>query len=152
LGTNDATSAYLCRYITSPALANDRVKISAKGQVELKLKTPWRDGTTHHVMSPLEFMQRLAVLVPRCRESSAHGRPMRLGWAKLLKRAFNLDLTHCPHCGGDLRMIAPVMQRQAPKYSGCEGGCLECELAQTDADFQRYFCASKAHLPKETRK
>jgi hypothetical protein len=28
--------------------------------VEFKLKTPWRDGTTHLVMSPLEFMQRLA--------------------------------------------------------------------------------------------
>jgi Putative transposase len=55
----------LCRYITRPALANDRVKINAKGQVELMLKTPWRDGTTHHVMSLLEFMQRLAVLVPR---------------------------------------------------------------------------------------
>jgi hypothetical protein len=34
----------LCRYITRHALANDRVKINAKGQVELKLKTPWRDG------------------------------------------------------------------------------------------------------------
>jgi hypothetical protein len=33
----------------------------------LKLKTPWRDGTTHQVMSPLEFMQRLAALVPRPR-------------------------------------------------------------------------------------
>ena len=36
-------------------------------KVELKLKTPWRDGTTHLVMSPLEFMQRLAALVPRPR-------------------------------------------------------------------------------------
>ena len=26
--------------------------------MELKLKTPWRDGTTHLTMSPLEFMQR----------------------------------------------------------------------------------------------
>ncbi len=33
----------------------------------LKLKTPWRDGTTHLVMSPLEFKQRLAALVPRPR-------------------------------------------------------------------------------------
>ena len=32
-----------------------------------KLKTPWHDGTTHLVMSPLEFMQRLAALVPRPR-------------------------------------------------------------------------------------
>jgi hypothetical protein len=31
--------------------------------VKLKLKTPWRDGTTHLVMSPLEFMQRLAALI-----------------------------------------------------------------------------------------
>ncbi len=54
----------LCRYITRPALANDRVQTNAAGQVVLKLKTPWRDGTTHLVMSPLEFMQRLAALVP----------------------------------------------------------------------------------------
>jgi hypothetical protein len=57
----------LCRYITRPALANERVQTNAAGQVVLKLKTAWRDGTTHLVMSPLEFMQRLAALVPRPR-------------------------------------------------------------------------------------
>ena len=41
--------------------------LNAAGQVEWKLKTPWRDGTMHLVMSPLEFMQRLAALVPRPR-------------------------------------------------------------------------------------
>ncbi len=30
-------------------------------------KAPWRDGTTHISMSPLELMQRLAALVPRPR-------------------------------------------------------------------------------------
>ena len=55
----------LCRYIARPALANERVQTNAAGQVVLKLKTVWRDGTTHLVMSPLEFMQRLAALVPR---------------------------------------------------------------------------------------
>jgi hypothetical protein len=54
----------LCRYITRPALSDERIQLNAAGQVELKLKTPWRDGTTHLVMSPLEFMQRLAALVP----------------------------------------------------------------------------------------
>ena len=49
------------------ALANERVQTNAARQVVLKLKTPWRDGTTHLVMSPLEFMQRLAALVPRPR-------------------------------------------------------------------------------------
>ena len=55
----------LCRYITRPALANERVQTNAAGQVVLKLKTAWRDGTTHLVMSPLEFMQRLAALAGR---------------------------------------------------------------------------------------
>jgi hypothetical protein len=31
------------------------------------LKTPYRDGATHIVMSPLEFIQRLAAMVPRPR-------------------------------------------------------------------------------------
>ena len=51
----------LCRYITRPALANERVQINAAGQVVLQLKTAWRNGTTHIVLSPLEFMQRLAI-------------------------------------------------------------------------------------------
>jgi len=57
----------LCRYIARPAMADARVQTNAAGQVVLKLKTPWRDGTTHLVRSPLEFMQRLAGLVPRPR-------------------------------------------------------------------------------------
>ena len=37
------------------------------GQIVLKLKTAWRDGTSRRVMTPMEFMQRLAALVPRPR-------------------------------------------------------------------------------------
>jgi hypothetical protein len=50
----------LCRYVTRPALANERVQTNGAGQVVLKLKTSWRDGTTHLVMSPLEFMLHAA--------------------------------------------------------------------------------------------
>ena len=50
-----------------PAIANERLSVNHAGQVVLKLKTPYRDGTSHLVMSPLEFMQRLAALVPRPR-------------------------------------------------------------------------------------
>ena len=55
----------LCLYITRPALANERVQTNAAGQVVVKLKTPWRDGTTHLVMSPLEFVQ-LPIEWPVC--------------------------------------------------------------------------------------
>ena len=59
----------LCRTITRPALANERVQTNAAGQVVLKLKTAWRDGTTHRAMSPLEFLQRRCApdLAPRLR-------------------------------------------------------------------------------------
>ena len=42
----------LCRYITRPALSDERIQVDAAGQVELELETPWRDGTTHVGMSP----------------------------------------------------------------------------------------------------
>jgi hypothetical protein len=32
----------LCRYITRPALSNERVQLNAAGQVELKLKTQFQ--------------------------------------------------------------------------------------------------------------
>ncbi len=57
----------LCRYITRPAIANERLELNSAGDVVLQLKSPYQDGTTHIVMTPLEFMQRLAALVPRPR-------------------------------------------------------------------------------------
>ena len=61
----------LCRYVTHPALANERVQTNATGQVVLKLKTAWRDGTTHLVMAPLEFTQRLAARATEGRPTGA---------------------------------------------------------------------------------
>jgi hypothetical protein len=124
------------------------------GQVELKLKTPLRDGTTHLVMSPLEFMQRLAALVPRprlhlirfhgvlapnaklrplavpqapleqegsgaeataaseCELEPGQTMPYRIGWARLLKRVFDIDMHTCPDCcGGELKIIAAILER-----------------------------------------
>ena len=130
----------LCRYITRPAIANERLKRDGAGDVVLQLKSAWRDGTTHIKMSPLEFMQRLAALVPRPRlhlirfhgvlapnaglraaivpgppqkpgddaAHDAHEAPARMGWARLLKRVFGIDLEHCPQCGGDLKIIAAI--------------------------------------------
>ena len=43
----------LCRYITRPAIANERLERDGAGNVVLQLKSAWRDGTTHIVMSPL---------------------------------------------------------------------------------------------------
>ncbi len=45
----------------------ERLKRNRAGQLVLQLNSAYRDGTTHIVMSPLQFMQRLAALVPRPR-------------------------------------------------------------------------------------
>jgi len=63
----EAVDYQLCRYITRPAIANERLKRNRAGQVVLQLKSPYKDGTTHIVMEPLKFMKRLAALVPRPR-------------------------------------------------------------------------------------
>jgi hypothetical protein len=44
-------------------LRRRRVQINVAGHLELSLKTPWRGGTTHMIVSPLATFQRLAALV-----------------------------------------------------------------------------------------
>lgn len=58
---NGQALAYLRRIITRPDLADQRVQTNAGGQVVLKLKTTWRDGTTHLVMLPLASMRSCSV-------------------------------------------------------------------------------------------
>jgi len=54
----------LCRYVSRPPVARERMALTASGQVRYALKTPYRDGTTHIVLEPLDLMARLAALVP----------------------------------------------------------------------------------------
>ena len=55
---------WLCRYITRPAVSTERLSLTAQGLIHYRLKTPYRDGTTHVVFEPLDFIARLAALVP----------------------------------------------------------------------------------------
>ncbi|HCI2555410.1 TPA: IS91 family transposase, partial [Pseudomonas aeruginosa] len=57
----------LCRYISRPAVSEKRLSLTNNGLVRYQLKTPYRDGTTHVFFEPLDFLARLAALVPRPR-------------------------------------------------------------------------------------
>jgi hypothetical protein len=57
----------LCRYITRPAVSTKRLSMTRNGRVRYELKTPWRNGTTHVIFEPLDFISRLIALVPRPR-------------------------------------------------------------------------------------
>jgi hypothetical protein len=54
----------LTRYVSRPPVSVERLDRTAQGQVRYRLKTPYCDGTTHIVLEPLDFIARLAALVP----------------------------------------------------------------------------------------
>ena len=43
-------------------------------------------------------------------DDAPHARAARMSWARLLKRVFDIDVEHCPHCGGNLKIIAAIEQ------------------------------------------
>lgn len=57
----------LCRYITRPAISEQRLSVTSGGDIRYELKKPYRDGTTHVIFEPLDFLARLAALVPKPR-------------------------------------------------------------------------------------
>jgi len=106
-----------------------------QGRVVYQYKRPFRDGSTHVVLEPLDFISRLAALVPRPRLNLTrfHGvfapnckyrarivphRPRSkvdndqptapMNWMRRLKRVFQIDIETCPDCGGTLRVIACI--------------------------------------------
>jgi ribosomal protein S27E len=125
----------LCRYITRPPIATKRLSVDAQGRAVYRYKRPFRDGSTQVVLEPLDFIARLAALVPRPRLNLTrfHGifapnfkhrhrivprRPGRavdedkplapMNWAQRLKRVFAIDIEACRECGGKLRVIACI--------------------------------------------
>jgi hypothetical protein len=58
---------WLCRYISRPAVSEKRLSLTPNGTVRYQRKTPYRDGTTHVIFEPLDFIARLAALVPALR-------------------------------------------------------------------------------------
>jgi len=57
----------LCRYISRPAVSEKRLSLTAQGKVRYHLKTPYKDGTTHVIFEPLDFIARMAALMPKPR-------------------------------------------------------------------------------------
>jgi hypothetical protein len=55
----------LCRYLLRPPVAADRLSLAPDGSVLVRLKTPWRDGTSHIALQPVELLEKLAALIPR---------------------------------------------------------------------------------------
>lgn len=137
----------LCRYISRPAVSEKRLSLTPSGNIRYQLKTPYNDGTTHVIFEPLDFIAKLAALVPKPRVNLTrfHGvfapnskyrsevtpakrgagrahqenedktpeqRHQTMTWAQRLKRVFNIDVSVCPKCGGNAKVIACIEDQQ----------------------------------------
>ena len=65
----------LCRYVARPPLASGRLEERSDGTLALRLKSHWRDGTTHILMERSELIERLVPLIPppRAHQVRYHG-------------------------------------------------------------------------------
>lgn len=57
----------LCHYLLRPPLAQERVELLPDGRVGLTLAHPWADGTRALFFGGVEFLEKLAVLIPKPR-------------------------------------------------------------------------------------
>jgi hypothetical protein len=118
----------LLRYTARGAVALERLTVHADGDLLSTFTHPWSDGTIGIRLSPLELLEKLAVLVPLprqhqvryggCLAPHSHLRAAIIptarqqgleasddqspsphwSWARLLKRVFAIDMERCPVC------------------------------------------------------
>jgi hypothetical protein len=68
VGADDRrTLERLCHYLMRPPLAQERLELLPDGRVGLTLARPWADGTRALVFGGVEFLEKLAVLIPKPR-------------------------------------------------------------------------------------
>jgi hypothetical protein len=131
----------LCRYGARSPIANSRLSLDPGGRVLLSLKRPLRDGRTELAFPPVEFLGRLATLIPPpiAHLTRYHGvfapnhnlraaiipaatvdetgrKPChRFDWAALMKRVFAVDVLVCDACGGTMRILAVLPEGDATR-------------------------------------
>ncbi len=118
-------------------LAKDRISYEA-GKVNLKLKKPYSDGTTHLQFTTEQFIKRVIAMIPPPRKNliryfgvfgarhkkreviTAMAQPKkvkvkkmsyRTPWAELLKHVFKYEVSDCANCGTKLVLLATITSR-----------------------------------------
>jgi hypothetical protein len=143
----------LIRYTARGAVSLERLEQDANGDLIYRFNRPWSDGTTGMKLSPLEFLEKLAALVPLprvhlvryagClaphsklraaviptpRQQGVDGDESKTGtpywnWARLLGRVFDLDMATC---------LPPLCGRREPcDLPFCRRGSLRIIAAIT---------------------
>jgi hypothetical protein len=70
IGANDRAGLEReLQYMGRPPLAEERLTQRADGRIVVKLKKNWSDGTSHIVLTPMDFLARLVALIPPPRKN-----------------------------------------------------------------------------------
>ena len=115
----------LCRYVARPPLALDRLEAMADGRLAYRLKTPWRDGTTHVVMERHELLERLAPLIPppRAHQVRYHGilAPCASGRDRVVpRRTRRADTEHDRHANKKEETRSPAEDHAPIRRGGAQ--------------------------------
>jgi Putative transposase len=132
----------LCRYGARSPVANSRLARDGRGRVVMSLKRPLRDGRTELAFEPVEFLRRLATLIPppyahltrfhgvfapnhRLRAAvvpapatsavSPRAPCRRFDWSALMKRVFAVDVLVCDVCAGAMPILAVLPESEATR-------------------------------------
>jgi hypothetical protein len=90
----------LCRYITRPPVAQDRLERRSDGTLELSFKSVWKDGSRGVVLEPHDLLLRLVAAVPPPR---AH-----------LLNYYGVLSSHCAHRAEVVPKSRPEPGQHAP--------------------------------------
>lgn len=116
---------YLVNYILAPPFKDGQVHLNEEGNVVLWLKRNRHDGTPYVVLTPYEFLDRLANLVPRRRINTLRYYGVYAPGSRHRKAAISLRLEGsrpvaehvsgpmvCPICSRRLRVVSEVKGRR----------------------------------------
>ena len=82
-----------------PPVSEKRLFLTARGEIGYTLKTPYRDGTTHVIFEPLDFIARLAARTGGLCQSASCLRQTALRQTPVLVPPPRLNLTRFHSAG-----------------------------------------------------
>ena len=89
--------------------------VSLQSLCESALAVPagtMRNWRSQIVPAPVERVPE-----PPTDHAPAQGEMPRMSWVRLLKRVFDIDIEHCPNCGGALKIIAATEEPRSSSRS-----------------------------------
>jgi len=63
-GNDRAQLERVCKYLTRPPIANERLTWMSDGRLRYELKRVWKDGTRAVVLGPLDLIARVVAMIP----------------------------------------------------------------------------------------